>query len=199
VWSAGSRRRPFGPHQRLRREGADHGGRRLAARQEVGLKHHADEACADAPTIEHVIVVDRFGDGVHMVPRRDHCGTRSWTARMTSSAGPRGQRAHALPAVHVGHDGQAEGHPAYPPGYLLGSAFTHWAVFDIKPDDVYWCAADIGWVTGHSYIVYGPLANATTGILYEGGARPPPGPLVEIVEDYKVRCCTARPRRSARS
>ena len=49
-------------------------------------------------------------------------------------------------------------------GYLLGAAFTHWAVFDVKPDDVYWCAADIGWVTGHSYIVYGPLANATTSI-----------------------------------
>ena len=64
-------------------------------------------------------------------------------------------------------------------GYLLGAAFTHWAVFDVKPDDVYWCAADIGWVTGHSYIVYGPLANATTGVLYEGAPDTPDvGPLV---------------------
>ena len=72
-------------------------------------------------------------------------------------------------------------------GYLLGSAFTHWAVFDIKPDDVYWCAADIGWVTGHSYIVYGPLANATTGILYEGAPDAPTWDRWwQIIEDYKV-------------
>ena len=64
-------------------------------------------------------------------------------------------------------------------GYLLGTRFTHEMVFDIKPDDVYWCAADIGWVTGHSYIVYGPLANATTGVLYEGAPDTPGlGPLV---------------------
>ena len=72
-------------------------------------------------------------------------------------------------------------------GYLLGAAFTHWAVFDIKPDDVYWCAADIGWVTGHSYIVYGPLANATTGVLYEGAPDTPTWDRWwQIIEDYKV-------------
>ena len=58
-------------------------------------------------------------------------------------------------------------------GYLLGTSFTHWVVFDVKPDDVYWCAADIGWVTGHSYIVYGPLANATTSVMYEGAPDTP--------------------------
>ena len=72
-------------------------------------------------------------------------------------------------------------------GYLLGASFTHWAVFDIKPDDVYWCAADIGWVTGHSYIVYGPLANATTGVLYEGAPDSPDWHRWwEIIEEYKV-------------
>jgi acetyl-CoA synthetase len=72
-------------------------------------------------------------------------------------------------------------------GYLLGTAFTHWAVFDIKPDDVYWCAADIGWVTGHSYIVYGPLANATTGVMYEGAPDAPDWHRWwQIIEDYKV-------------
>jgi acetyl-CoA synthetase len=72
-------------------------------------------------------------------------------------------------------------------GYLLGCSFTHAAVFDIKPDDVYWCAADIGWVTGHSYIVYGPLANATTGILYEGAPDTPDWDRWwQIVEDYRV-------------
>ena len=66
-------------------------------------------------------------------------------------------------------------------GYLVGSAYTHWAVFDLKPEtDVYWCTADIGWVTGHSYIVYGPLANGATQVIYEGTPDSPrQGPLVE--------------------
>jgi acetyl-CoA synthetase len=72
-------------------------------------------------------------------------------------------------------------------GYLLGTAYTHWSIFDLKPDDVYWCAADIGWVTGHSYIVYGPLANATTGVMYEGAPDTPAWDRWwQIVEDYKV-------------
>ena len=72
-------------------------------------------------------------------------------------------------------------------GYLVGTSFSHQAVFDIKPDDVYWCAADIGWVTGHSYIVYGPLANATTGIMYEGAPDTPAWDRWwQIIEDYKV-------------
>ena len=54
-------------------------------------------------------------------------------------------------------------------GYMVGTSYTHWAIFDLKPEtDVYWCSADIGWVTGHSYIVYGPLANGTTSLMYEG-------------------------------
>ena len=72
-------------------------------------------------------------------------------------------------------------------GYLLGTSYSHEMVFDIKPDDVYWCAADIGWVTGHSYIVYGPLANATTGVMYEGSPDTPAWDRWwQIVEDYKV-------------
>jgi acetyl-CoA synthetase len=72
-------------------------------------------------------------------------------------------------------------------GYLLGALYTHEMVFDVKPDDVYWCAADIGWVTGHSYIVYGPLANGTTSVLYEGAPDTPAWDRWwQIVEDYKV-------------
>ncbi|HEY3111076.1 MAG TPA: acetate--CoA ligase, partial [Chloroflexota bacterium] len=72
-------------------------------------------------------------------------------------------------------------------GYLVGTSYTHQMIFDVKPDDVYWCAADIGWVTGHSYIVYGPLANATTSILYEGSPDTPAWDRWwQIVEDYKV-------------
>ena len=72
-------------------------------------------------------------------------------------------------------------------GYLVGTSFSHEMIFDVKPDDVYWCAADIGWVTGHSYIVYGPLANATTGIMYEGAPDTPAWDRWwQIIEDYKV-------------
>ena len=156
--------------------------------KKVGLKHHADEAVADTPTIEHVIVVDRFGDGAHMVPRRDH-----WWHEIVE------RQAEVCPPVPVDSEHMlyllyTSGTTAKPKGilhttagYLLGTSFTHWAVFDIKPDDVYWCAADIGWVTGHSYIVYGPLANATTGVLYEGAPDAPTWDRWwQIVEDYKV-------------
>jgi acetyl-CoA synthetase len=73
-------------------------------------------------------------------------------------------------------------------GYLTGAAYTHWAVFDLKADtDVYWCTADVGWVTGHSYMVYGPLANATTQVLYEGTPdSPEKGRWWKIIEDHKV-------------
>ena len=79
-------------------------------------------------------------------------------------------------------------------GYLLGASYTHEMVFDIKPDDVYWCAADVGWVTGHSYIVYGPLANATTGVLYEGTPDTPDWDRWwQIIEDYKVNILYCAP------
>ena len=97
-------------------------------------------------------------------------------------------RAHALPAVHLGHHGQAQGHhPHHRRATCWARSYTHEIVFDIKPDDVYWCAADIGWVTGHSYIVYGPLANATTGVMYEGAPDTPAWDRWwQIVEKYKV-------------
>ena len=82
-------------------------------------------------------------------------------------------------------------------GYLLGTSYTHEMVFDIKPDDVYWCAADIGWVTGHSYIVYGPLANATTGRPVRGHAGH--ARLGSLVADHRglqghASCTAPRPR-----
>ena len=73
-------------------------------------------------------------------------------------------------------------------GYLVGTSYTHWAVFDLKPEtDVFWTAADIGWVTGHSYIVYGPLANGATSVMYEGTPDTPhKGRWWEIIEKYRV-------------
>ncbi len=140
----------------------------------VGLKHHADEAVASTPSIEHVVVVNRLRDGAHMVEGRDH-----WWGELV------GRQSADCPPVPVdseqllyllytsGTTAKPKGIVHTSAGYLLGSAFTHEMVFDVKPDDVYWCAADIGWVTGHSYIVYGPLANASTGVMYEGAPDTP--------------------------
>ena len=156
--------------------------------KKVGLKHHADEAVADTPTVEHVIVVDRFGDGAHMVPRRDHWWHDIVDRQDEVCAPVPVDSEHMLYLLYTsGTTAKPKGILHTTAGYLLGTAFTHWAVFDIKPDDVYWCAADIGWVTGHSYIVYGPLANATTGVLYEGAPDAPTWDRWwQIVEDYKV-------------
>ncbi len=154
----------------------------------VGLKHHADEAMASTPTITASIVVERLGGGVHMVEGRDH-----WWHELVDRQSDRCDPI-PVPSEHMLYLLYTSGTTAKPKGimhttagYLLGASFTHDAVFDIKPDDVYWCAADIGWVTGHSYIVFGPLANATTGILYEGAPDAPAWDRWwQIVEDYRV-------------
>ncbi|HET7828093.1 MAG TPA: acetate--CoA ligase [Candidatus Limnocylindrales bacterium] len=156
--------------------------------KKVGLKHHADEAVASTPTIEHVIVVDRFGDGAHMVPRRDHWW-HDIVDRQSEDCPPVPvDSEHMLYLLYTsGTTAKPKGILHTSAGYLLGTAFTHWAVFDLKPDDIYWCAADIGWVTGHSYIVYGPLANGATGLLYEGAPDAPTWDRWwEIIEQYKV-------------
>ena len=156
--------------------------------RKVGLKHHADEALADTPTIESVIVVDRFGEGVHMVPRRDHWW-HDIVDRQSEDCPPVPvDSEHMLYLLYTsGTTAKPKGILHTTAGYLLGTSFTHEMIFDVKPDDVYWCAADIGWVTGHSYIVYGPLANATTGVLYEGSPDTPGWDRWwQIVEDYKV-------------
>ncbi|HEX7949882.1 MAG TPA: acetate--CoA ligase [Candidatus Limnocylindrales bacterium] len=156
--------------------------------KKVGLKHHADEALADTPSIEAVIVVDRFGDGVHMVPRRDHWWHEIVDRQSDDCPPVPVESEHMLYLLYTsGTTAKPKGILHTTAGYLLGTSFTHEAIFDVKPDDVYWCAADIGWVTGHSYIVYGPLANATTGILYEGAPDTPTWDRWwQIIEDYKV-------------
>jgi acetyl-CoA synthetase len=156
--------------------------------KEVGLKHHADEALASTPTIEATIVVKRLGHDVHMTPDRD-MWWHDIVDRQSEDCPPVPvESEHMLYLLYTsGTTAKPKGILHTTAGYLLGTSFTHWAIFDTKPDDVYWCAADIGWVTGHSYIVYGPLANATTGILYEGAPDTPNWDRWwQIVEDYKV-------------
>ncbi len=155
----------------------------------VQLKPQADEAAAASPTIEHVLVVERLKDGAStMEPGRD-VWWHDIVDRQSIVCPPVAvDSEHMLYLLYTsGTTAKPKGILHTSAGYLLGAAFTHWAVFDIKPDDVYWCAADIGWVTGHSYIVYGPLANATTGVLYEGAPDTPSWDRWwQIVEDYKV-------------
>ncbi len=156
--------------------------------KEVGLKHHADEALASAPTIEHAIVVNRTGHGVHMVEGRDHWWHELVDRQSPECAPVPVDSEHMLYLLYTsGTTAKPKGILHTTAGYLLGTSFTHEQIFDLKPDDVYWCAADIGWVTGHSYIVYGPLANAATGVMYEGAPDTPSWDRWwQIVEDYKV-------------
>ena len=159
---------------------ADGGWRRGQA---VGLKGNVDVAVSESPCVDHVVVVRRTGGdtvgGVpEMVSGRDH-----WWHDLMSGEDPAagGAPSDVCPPEHMGAEDllfilYTSGTTAAPKGimhttggYLTQVAYTHRVVFDLHPDeDVYWCAADIGWVTGHSYIVYGPLANGATSVMYEG-------------------------------
>jgi acetyl-CoA synthetase len=154
----------------------------------VPLKANADVALVRCPTIEHAVVVRRAGNEVSMTDGRD-----LWYEEIV-----KGQPTEFEPAVMHAEDmlyilytsgttGKPKGIVHTQGGYLTGVTTTHDYVFDLKPDDVYWCAADIGWVTGHSYIVYGPLANGATGVMYEGAPNfPDKDRLWQIIEEHKV-------------
>ncbi len=157
----------------------------------VNLKGAADVALQSSSSIENVLVVRRVaeaGEPVEMRPGRD-VWWHEIVDRQSEECPPVPvDSEHLLYLLYTsGTTAKPKGIVHTSAGYLLGTSYTHWAIFDVKPDDVYWCAADIGWVTGHSYIVYGPLANATTGILYEGAPDTPAWDRWwQIVEDYKV-------------
>jgi len=170
---------------------ADGGWRRGKA---VNLKQAADDAIDMTSTIEHALVVRRVGDaGDAGEPVTMKDGRDVWwhdiVERQSAECPPVPlDSEHMLYLLYTsGTTAKPKGIMHTSAGYLLGASFTHWAVFDVKPDDVYWCAADIGWVTGHSYIVYGPLANASTSVMYEGAPDTPGWDRWwQIVEDYKV-------------
>ncbi len=137
----------------------------------AALKPNVDAALtAGAPSVENVIVVDRCGTDPVMVEGRDHW----WhdlmaTAESSCPPEPMGAEQLLYLLYTSGTTAKPKGIMHTTGGYLTQVAFTHKYVFDLKPEtDVYWCAADIGWVTGHSYIVYGPLTNACTSVMYEG-------------------------------
>jgi acetyl-CoA synthetase len=137
--------------------------------QEVPLKHNAEEAIAECPTVEHVVTVKRTGGEHPFTPGRD-VWYHDLIAGQPDECPPEEMDAEDMLYILYtsGTTGKPKGIVHTTGGYMTGVAATHKYIFDIHDDDVYWCAADIGWVTGHSYIVYGPLANHTTGIIYEG-------------------------------
>ncbi len=155
------------------------------------LKPAVDVALESTPSVHNVLVVKRLGDdapNVNMVEGRDHWWHDIVEAQPPDFAPLPLDSEHMLYLLYTsGSTAKPKGIFHTTAGYLLGTSYSHWAIFDLKPDDVYWCAADIGWVTGHSYIVYGPLANGATGVMYEGTPDTPDWDRWwQIVEDYKV-------------
>jgi acetyl-CoA synthetase len=137
--------------------------------QEVPLKQNAEDAIKDCPTIEHVITVKRTGTDHPFTEGRD-VWYHDLISNQSTDCPPEPMDAEDMLYILYtsGTTGKPKGIVHTTGGYLTGAATTHRYIFDVHGDDVYWCAADIGWVTGHTYIVYGPLANHTTGIIYEG-------------------------------
>ena len=164
---------------------ADGGYRRGAV---VPLKANADEAIRECPTIEHVVTVRRTGGEHSFVEGRDLWYHDLIEDQSTVCEPEPMDSEDPLYLLYTsGTTGKPKGIVHTTGGYLTQVAATHRMIFDIHEDDVYWCAADIGWVTGHSYIVYGPLANHTTGVIYEGAPDwPDKDRLWQIVEKYRA-------------
>jgi acetyl-CoA synthetase len=156
--------------------------------QEVRLKPIADEALNSCPTIKNVVVYRRTGSAVNMKPGRDQ-----WWQDLHEKAAAEcpAEQLDAEDPLYIlytsGTTGKPKGLVHTTGGYSVQTYLTSKLIFDLKPDDVYWCTADIGWVTGHSYVVYGILQNGVTTVMYEGAPNfPEADRMWKIVDDHKV-------------
>ena len=157
-------------------------------KQNIAMKSNADNAVSDTPSIEYVVVVRRTGEPINMDSHRD-----IWWHEAISGVG-----SECKPEVMDSEDplfilytsgstGKPKGVLHTTGGYLTYASFTHELVFDYRPGDIYWCTADLGWITGHSYIVYGPLSNRATTLMFEGVPNYPDfGRFWDVVDKHKV-------------
>jgi acetyl-CoA synthetase len=155
---------------------------------EVQLKRTVDEALAACPTVKHVVVYRRTGSEVNMVAGRDH-----WWHDLVAKAAPvcPAEPMDSEDQLYIlytsGTTGKPKGLVHTTGGYAVQTYLTTKYVFDLRDDDIYWCTADIGWVTGHSYVVYGPLQNGATVLMYEGAPNFPDfSRFWKIVDDHRV-------------
>jgi acetyl-CoA synthetase len=153
------------------------------------LKPAVDAALEKCPDVRHVLVIKRTGQQTPMTEGRDLWWDDIVGRQATEHACESFPAEHPLYIMYTsGSTGKPKGILHTTGGYLVGTAYTHWATFDLKAEtDVFWTAADIGWVTGHSYLVYGPLVNGATSVMYEGTPDTPhQGRWWEIIDKYQV-------------
>ena len=156
--------------------------------RKVALKTNADVALTHCPDVAHVLVVTNTGGDVPMRDGRDHRYEALLAAASPECAPVEMAAEDPLFILYTsGSTGKPKGALHTTAGYMVWASFTHELVFDYRPGEVYWCTADVGWVTGHTYIVYGPLANGATTLMFEGvPSYPDAGRFWQVVDKHKV-------------
>ena len=157
-------------------------------KQNIPMKLNADNAVYDTPSIEHVIVVSRTGEPIEMDSNRDIWWHEA-ISNVSSKCEPEIMDSEdPLFILYTsGSTGKPKGVLHTTGGYLTYVSLTHELIFDYHPDDIYWCTADLGWITGHSYIIYGPLSNRATTLMFEGVPNYPDfGRFWDVVDKHKV-------------
>ncbi|QDU59881.1 Acetyl-coenzyme A ligase [Planctomycetes bacterium Pan216] len=161
----------------------------------IPLKDNVDECLTKSPTVKNVIVYKRTGQEISMESGRDH-----WWHELVEEqsadcpAEPMDSEDPLFLLYTSGSTGKPKGILHTTAGYLLGATLTTRYIFDLKEEDTYWCTADVGWITGHSYIVYGPLSNGATTVMYEGAPNwPDAGRFWDVIEKYRVNILYTAP------